>query len=320
MEYLQNLAYPLLRESSIFYCDFMDRCQRDDAGKVKFGPSFSPEHGDFGIYDCPFDLAFVRFTLSATLEAAEILNSDAQLVGRIKEHLKRIPDYPVSEGPEPEIVDWPGDQTGRIHNITVPSVPVFPAEVITWFSDPQEKEIFERTLQNMKWNGNNSMLMLSVARARLSMDDTWQWMKDQMLARLQPNGILSLNEGDHKFNKFGLYSENFSSSGAIAEHLLQSVDDIIRVFPAWPAHLDGSFRDLRAQGGFLISAEQKDAVLINIEITSTVGGPFRLVSPWKKVQLKRDNKRGSEIILPDAEGIVSFETTEGESFTLTVTN
>jgi hypothetical protein len=168
----------------------------------------------------------------------------------------------------------------------------------------------------MKWNGNNAMLMLGVARARLSMEGTWQWMKEQMLARLQPNGILSLNEGDHHFNSFGFYSENFSCSGAITELLLQSVDDIIRIFPAWPINMDASFRDLRAQGGFLVSALQKDSRIEEIEILSTSGGLLRMVSPWPNVKLKRGTRKSWENILPGEEGIVSFETAKGEVYIL----
>lgn len=320
INYLKNIAYPVLSEAALFYCDFMDKCKRDDLGKVQFGPSFSPEHGDFGIYNCPFDLAFVRFTFDATLEAAKTLNKDPQLVSRVNTNIALIPDYPISEGNEPEIVDWPDDKPGREHNISVTSVPVFPAEVCTWFSEPEEKEIFKRTLREMKWNGNNAMIMLGVARARLSLDGTWKWLKDELMARLQPNGILSLNEGDHRFNTFGIYTENFSSSGAITELLLQSVDDIIRVFPAWPKKMDGRFKDLRAQGGFLVSAMQSGSEIVSIEITSTVGGQLRLVSPWEKLHLEIKNKGGSEIIESNAKGIVSFETNIGEKYMLTSSN
>jgi hypothetical protein len=56
----------------------------------------------------------------------------------------------------------------------------------------------------------------------------------------------------------GFYlSESVGIAAMISEFLLQSVDNIIRVFPCWPKEKDAKFTHLRAQGGFLVSAEQK---------------------------------------------------------------
>ena len=44
-----------------------------------------------------------------------------------------------------------------------------------------------------------------------------------------------------------------------------------------------AFSRLRAQGGFLVTAEQKDGEVVRLEITSTVGGTLRLLSPWKGI-------------------------------------
>ena len=317
MDYLKNIAYPILREASIFYCDFMDRCRTDKQGELLIGPTFSPEHGDFGVFNTPFDLAFIRFTFKAALEAAEILNTDKKLTSRIRKSLVQIPKYPTSGGSKSEIVDWPGDKPGREHNITTTSVPVFPAEAVTWFSKPEEKEIFKRTIQNMQWNGNNAMIMLGVARARLSVPETWRWMKNEFLARQQANGTLSLNQGDHNFNTFGIYSENFSSSGAISELLVQSVEDIIRVFPAWPMDKNGMFRNLRAQGGFLVSADQKNSSIEQIKIISTVGGKLQLFSPWSKIRLEEADPETLPILDIDDRGVIVLETRAGREYTFT---
>jgi len=59
----------------------------------------------------------------------------------------------------------------------VPAVPVFPGEQVTWFSSDAEKKLFARTIDGLRWNGNNSAIMLAVARSRLSMPNRWQWLK-----------------------------------------------------------------------------------------------------------------------------------------------
>jgi alpha-L-fucosidase 2 len=74
--------------------------------------------------------------------------------------------------------------------------------------------------------------------------------------------------------------ESIGVAAIVTEFLMQSVVDTIRVFPCWPKEQDAKFTRLRAQGGFLVSAEQKDGQVTKLEITSTVGGTLRLLNPW----------------------------------------
>ena len=52
----------MIREVALFYCSLAEKCPRDAAGRAQFGPSYSPEHGGFGVANVPFDLAYARFT------------------------------------------------------------------------------------------------------------------------------------------------------------------------------------------------------------------------------------------------------------------
>jgi hypothetical protein len=75
-------------------------------------------------------------------------------------------------------------------------------------------------------------------------------------------------------------AESWAFAGLTAELLMQSVGDTIRVFPAWPKDQDAAFTNLRAQGGFLVSARQKAGEVIDLQITSTAGGTLRVINPW----------------------------------------
>ncbi len=318
-EYLKNVAYPLLKESSVFYCNVLEQCKKDDTGKAILGPSFSPEHGDFGTYNCAFDIAFITSTFHSTLEAIQILNVDSLFVERIKQNMRLIPELPLSESKNPVIVDWPGDDPIRSHNIPTTVSPVFPAETHSWFSPSDEKEILENTVRNIRNTGVNSMITMAVAKARLSIDGTWKWLKEELVSRRRSNGMLTIMPGDHQFNSFGIYTEDFSCSGALSELLLQSVNDIVRVFPAWPLEKDGKFKNLRAQGGFLVSAEQKDAQITKIEVISTVGGQFRFVNPWEKSNIRIIMSTDKEEILQvkKENSILAFKTVPGVEYTIT---
>jgi alpha-L-fucosidase 2 len=74
---------------------------------------------------------------------------------------------------------------------------------------------------------------------------------------------------------------NFAFAAGIQEMLLQSQGNVIRIFPAIPVTWkDCSFRDLRAQGAFLVSAVQAGGAVQWLEIVAEKGGLFRLENPF----------------------------------------
>jgi len=193
---------------------------------------------------------------------------------------------------------------------------VFPGDVVTWLDPAPAKDLFRRTIKGLRWNGNNSMVMLAVARARLDMPGALAWLKGELKARTRPNATLTLNRLGHGFNNFGHYTEQFAASMALAELLLQSVGDVVRVFPAWPAEIDAKFRHLRAQGGFLISAEIKGGRIGPVEITATVDGPVRLRTPWPGMGVAVRGAGADAHPAPDKRGIVTVPMRAGQPVTL----
>ena len=82
---------------------------------------------------------------AATAAAAE-LGRDKELTARFRKALDLLPPYPTAPDAagQPIVVDWTGCKFRQIgeHNITVPAVPVFPGDQVTWFSPEPEKEFF----------------------------------------------------------------------------------------------------------------------------------------------------------------------------------
>lgn len=277
---LEAKIYPTLREAARFYLSFMKQCRKDAAGKILLGPSYSPEHGPMGIENCPFDIAYAHYTFDAFDKASRELGKDIALAAECLAMKARLPDYPVALDAKgnPVVVDWSGCKYKEIgeHNLTVPASPVFPAEQVTWFSPEPVKELFRRTIKDTKHNGNNSHVVFNIAKARLSMPeavlDTKTWFKSREL----PNGLFVWQ--GHQHGTF--MPESVGVAAVVTEFLMQSVGDVVRVFPCWPKEQDAKFTNLRSQGGFLVSAEQKDGKVTKLEITSTVGGTLRLLNPW----------------------------------------
>jgi len=303
--YLKDKIYPTLHEAARFYLSFMKQCSRDEAGKIMLGPSYSPEHGAMGINNCPFDIAYVHYTFDAFAKAAKELGKDEALVSECLAMKALLADYPVAldTNGKPVVVDWAGCRYKEVgeHNLTVPASPVFPAEQVSWFSPEPVKELFRRTIKDTRFNGNNSHVMFNIAKARLSMPeavrDTKTWFKSREL----PNGLFVWQ--GHVKGTF--MPESIGVAALVTEFLMQSVGDIIRVFPCWPKEQDAKFSNLRAQGGFLVSAEQKDGRVTRLEIIPTVGGKLKLLSPWSKI------KANGKLLTQDACGVVEVETKKG---------
>ena len=318
-EFLEKVAYPLVRDIADFQANFSDVCEKTDDGKIVLAPTVSPEHWGWTKRfernrNGTFCLGMFRYVFAAAMEGAQTLGRDADRVARWKKAVNLLPDYPLSADKPPVVVDVQGAPPID-YNISVPATPVFPGDVVTCWSPKAQQELFSRTIGQLQWNGNNAAIMLSVSRARLSMPETLPWVREELTSRLRPNGTLTLNRNEPRFgfNSFGHYTEQFAASLAINELLLQSVADVVRVFPAWPLDKPAHFRRLRAQGGFLISAACEHGKVGPVRVESTAGGRLRLLSPWPAIEVVGP-EGGTRSLTPNGEGIVELETQSGQTF------
>ena len=316
-ERLKNMVYPVLREVATFYAEFIEQCEGEKT--IHLGPSVSPEHWGWTKnldrnYNGTFDIALIRYTLKSAIEAAQTLKQDDSLVRRFREALQRLPDYPLYGEKQPVVVDVEGAPPIE-YNIPVPSTPVFPGDVVSWWSSDEEKQLVMRTIEVLKWIGNNATFMLAIARARLSMSGSQEWLNAEIKARTRPNATISLNTliPHQRFNDYGHYTEQFGAGMAISELLLQSVNDIIRIFPALSPGIQARFEDLRTQGGFLVTADGTTENIAILQIKSLYGGELRLLNPWQKIEACAENQN----YLPlktDQRGVVTIQTKAGETW------
>lgn len=336
-EFLEQHTYTMLAEVARFYDWFLHRSQREDCapyvpqdGRLHIFPTFSPEH--WGIVTRNFErnrdsasaIAFIRYHLLATAEAAGILQLDSEEAARWRQLAEQLPDYPTFETPEGKIlVDVPGAPPIE-YNIPVPLVPVFPAEDPTFWADPEQVEMARHTARVIQTNGTNSMITLGVARARLGLDDSLPQFLADVRKRLYPNGVieLALAEKIPAFMKGGVYTENFAAVGVIAEHLLQSHPDatgkpLIRLFPVLPENLDARFAGLVGEGAFEVTAQRKNGLVTDIQLFSRRGADCRILNPWKNgsVALMAGDKKITTLSGP----VLEFSTQAGVTYKLVLT-
>jgi hypothetical protein len=278
--FLETDAYPIVREMAIYYANFLERCALAPDGRAVYGPSYSPEHRDYGVSNTPCDIAFTRFTLKAAIQGAETLGRDAALVERWRAALALVPDYPRAPGSDPPVVSDVEGGEPITYNVAVPALPVFPSGDVNWWSPEGQKKLFADTIETMSWTGYNSTMILAGARARLSMPGTYEWITSQFQERQMPNGFLMMLGGGYGRDTSGNFSEQVAAAGIVSEMLLQSVGGIVRVFPAWPAERDARFERLLAEGGYEVSASKRGGAVESIRVRAGFPGHFRFLSPW----------------------------------------
>lgn len=280
-------VYPLIKEFGLFYCSILEKCPLVE-GKRRMGPSFFPELGGFHEFNVCYDISFITAALQIAREAAALKGEDA-FVKRLDANLAQMPTYGTQldpdQGNQTVIEQWLGakfNEGADRHGTLIQGI--FPAGIINWFSSDELKGLGRRTINRVEKSTThaNSNVMLNLARARLGLGDEaianaklcFSGTEAGKYSKAQPNGLFYWNAHGY------FMTEQVAIARLVTELLLQSVGDVIRVFPAWPAGTDAQFTELPAQGGFLVSADQVGGTIKNVRLHSTVGGTVKLLSPW----------------------------------------
>ncbi|MFH1738472.1 MAG: glycoside hydrolase family 95-like protein, partial [bacterium] len=256
MDFLRDLAYPVLREGARFYADFL---KKSEDGLYHVFPTVSPEHR--GITknlefnrDSQSGITLIRYHLRAAGQAARLLGVDSEEAERwieIAEHMPPYPTVDTSEGPI--FIDVAGAQPME-YNIAVPLSAVFWGDDIGLDSPPDQLELAKRTLRLINvWEPHR--FYLKRVKIRLGMVD--------------PGDTLGV------------------------QNLLQSHTGVIRVFPAVPPDFEGGFSNFGAQGAFVVSAKRTKDGVLSIVVESIAGNPCVLANPWpdRQIQILDETER-----------------------------
>jgi alpha-L-fucosidase 2 len=109
------------------------------------------------------------------------------------------------------------------------------------------------------------------------------------LAKLAGDNLL--NRGEDIFQ----IDANLGMTAGIAELLMQSHTDVVRLLPALPSEWpDGSFRGLRARGGLSFDVQWQSGRIVAASVTSDLGGTVKL-------SLGADVRRTVEVTLSAGE-------------------
>ncbi len=297
--YLQNTAYPYMREAVKFYQSKLSY----DAGTGRYYMATSNAHETYwDVKNAITDLAAVRLLFPLTIQVSNQLGLDAGLRAGWQNVLDRIEPYKTSNGAWlPHDPPAPAQQRNG-ENVT--------AELI-WPYDLTGIGASDYQTALNSWNTrpnpySNVWANDAVQAARLGLgDQALQGMK-LMLQRYQnyPNGMTNNTNG--VFEYLGVHL------AAMNETLLQSYNDKIRVFPAAPndTNFVGKFT-LLAKDGFQVSSEREGNETKYVGLRSLHGKQARVVNPWGTAELRVRRASDNAILATTTAGEVTFATTAG---------
>ena len=323
-EYLER-AYPMLRAACRFLAAYV---KQGGDGRFHIIPTVSPENWGFTVdmrlnKDCIIDLALSQFVLKATAEAARILGVDADESARWHEIGTHMAAYPTVDGPYGEVwLDVPGAPAEWIYNVPVTLAPVFPGEQVGLESDAEQLALARRSAQTVRLEGGNDLVYQPLIRARLGMLDA-AWFKQEVRYSRLPNGIANdrvrqsggrygeMTDFDYMM-RMGVWTENLSLPAVLNECLLQSYSGVMRLFPNTTNLGPARFRDLRAAGAFLVSAEWDGQAVAGVRILSEKGATLRLRNPWGEAAVRVT----PETTVERQAGVLSIRTRAGGRYAI----
>ena len=269
-EMLRDRLYPLLRRA----VNWMLHHVYEKDGSYHLPVSGSPEYGPAP--DCNYDLALLSWGCQTLLVINDRLHLDDPLAAKWRDITDNLTPFPVDEN---GFMVGAGVPFARAHRHYSHLLMCYPLYLVNP-EQPGQRQLITKSLEH--W----------LAVDQKTFDETGNW---GVFAAYTHTGAASmyaaLGDGEKALkylngfvdyplvHRNSLYAEAgpvlespLSAAQCVHDMLIQSWGDKIRIFPAvpkeWP---DVIFHDLRAEGGFLVSAERKNGKLQWVRLKSLAG-------------------------------------------------
>jgi len=241
----------------------------DADGRLHFPQAVSPEYPDTAP-DTNYDLSLLRWGCHTLLDLDRRLGAADPLAPRWRDTLVRLADYPVGANGYLIGRDVPFAQSHRHFSHLLM---VYPLRLVTG-RDAAQRALVERSLAH--WIGFEGALQgysfvgASAISSLLGEGDDAVRFLDTLIERFVKPNTMYMESGP-------VMETPLAAAQAIHELLLQGWGGAIRVFPALPTSWrDVAFHDLRAEGGFSVSAIRRDGEITKVHVTSLAGEPATL--------------------------------------------
>ena len=282
-DYLQNTAYPIMKECAKFYLSVM----KEWNGKYIVTPSTSPENSY--ILDGKLIYLARYTTMSQSIvedlfknisKVAKILGIDDDFTKEIEAKKDKLGIY--EKGSEGQLLEYDGEfeESDIYHRHVSHLYGFYPADVITTENNPDVANMVRRSLERRGDEGTGWSMGWKVCLwAKLKDGDhALKLVKNQL--RFMPakpdDGVDMWHSGGTYANMFDAHPPfqidgNYGVCAGIAQMFLQCEDGKIRILPALPREMkEGSIKGLLAKGNIKVDIEWKNNKLSYLKLVTPI--------------------------------------------------
>ena len=295
-KFLEERAYPFLKETAVF----LERISSVGADGIRrLEISSSPEIFDNSLRAwfremTNYDRALMHFAFGAAAETAAELGYEEE-AARWKRAEAQLPDYDLDA--DGALTFAPGYPYDESHRHFSHAMAIHPLGLLDVSQGEKSRRIIAATLKKLEaygpdyWTGYSYAWFANLKARAFDGEGAARALRTFaecfcLKNTFHANGDQT-RSGKSRFTYRPFTLEgNFAFAAAVHEMLLQSHTGTVRLFPAVPqAWRDVSFRNLRAQGAFLISARREGGKTVLATVMPEQGGDLKLAWPGNDPQV-----------------------------------
>lgn len=306
-EYLERI-YPLLKGSCEFSLDAL--VKHPEQPYLVTNPSMSPENTHHRMKDIKWalqpsicagatmDMQLLRDLFTNFAEASETLGKDKGLRNRVLVARGKL--APTKIGRFGQVQEWfdDWDDPKDVHRHVSHLYGLYPGDQITLEETPElvkaakvtiEKRGLISTGWSMAWKINLYARMRDAETAHQLIRYNFGYRDTAKSKGGYSGGVTDNLFCSHPPMQI---DGNFGFTAGFAEMLIQSHQQTVRILPCLPEEWSaGSFKGLKARGGFICDASWKKGRVEAITVASTLGGKLNLVANGRKVSMQTKKGR-----------------------------